>query len=902
MQAVLAARLLTLTGAGGVGKTRLAIELGRRLLPEFDDGVWFVDLSVVADPGLLVRAIIETFKLPVMGKRASLDTLLTYLQDRRLLLILDNCEHLIEISAQIVERLLEHCPGVTILVTSREKLHCAGETEWRVPSLTRPPLRLLNASAGDLAISPDELQKYEAARLFAARVQMLQPDFGFGPHNAAAIAHICSRLDGIPLALEMTAARVSSMTVQEISQQLAGVFDHRFALLTNGRRTAPPRHRTLRATLDWSYSLLKPSEQRLLAQMSVFSGGWTAEAAQFVVGEGAAAAGALEPQPSSAVFGHLAELVDKSLVIAEQRGGHTHYRMLETVRQFAAEKLNNLGETQAIGSRHFAYYFNLVRSSELILLAGPKLKAQLAVLDSELDNLRAALRWAQQTGDAESFAWLVAALWPYWRERGDHREGRKWLRTALESSNAIPAALQARLQVGLAVLLFHVDAPQMVVAAEQALALSRDADDPLNLAWAASTLGAALWRAQQYDEALGYLEQALELARAVDSPEAIRSTLMCLSSIMVDHGERRRGTIYCKECMSLAWKWQEPAFLVWSLRELAYLDLHGAMIGCERELARQRDGHDPEGLAQVLQCYGRLLLESGEYDRATRVLAESAALWRTLEFQWSAHGSLALTLFDLALAAWLKHDAALALGAFQESLALFNQVEDTAVSCHIHVQLGYYWLDQQDLDQAYRHFLEGAARLRASGWNTRTAVVVAGLAELLRRQGDAPAAARLFGAAELLGDNADLRSIRCERTGFDRVMAAARGQLVDPASRAAWAAGAELAQQDAVEWAVGRLEGRFRQAGEPPQGVQEDVGLRQPNRLREPRAKIVAGLTPREREILALVAQGLSDSQIAQRLVISPRTVNTHLSSIFRKLDVPSRMAAVRYALDNALL
>ena len=841
------------------------------------------------------RAVIDAFKLPAVGRRTMLEMLVAYLEHRQVLLIFDNCEHLIEACAQLAEQLLSTCHNLRILVTSREHLRCAGEVEWRVPSLTRPPLRMLSGdTAAGQTMSPNELQYYEAARMFVARVQMLQPDFILNTDNTVAVANICSRLDGIPLALEMTAARATSMTVQEIADQLAGMFDQRFALLTSGARTAPPRHRTLRAALEWGYSLLEPAEQRLLARISVFCGGWTAEAAEFVAGNPDSELRATMHGATSTFLGLLAELVNNSLVIADRNADRTRYRMLETVRQFGAEKLSELGETNAIFDRHLTCFLNLVKQTDLIMLTGPQLKTQLAILDAEVDNLRVALQWAQQVGDPESFALLVAALWPYWRERGDHREGRKWLGVALAHGDSIPTALQARLQVGVAALLFHVDAALMILAAERAVELSRATGDLINLAWSYTALGAAFWRKQEYHTAQIYLEQGLELSYSVDSPETIRSALLCLGNIMINYEEWRTGAAYLEECVALAWKWQEPAYLVWALRELAYLDITGAMTACERELARQRVAHDPDGLAQILQCFGRLLLEHGDYARARDTLVEAVALWRTLEFQWCAHGSLALTLFDLALAAWLNGESDLAVKSFMESQTLFRQVDDAAVSFHVHLQFGYFWLEHGEPVQAYTQFLESVHRLGVSGWTTHAAVVVAGLAEVARVQRQELAAARLFGAADQLSDNPDLRITRSERVGFDRVMKAAHAQWVDPVYAANWTEGKAMSWRAAVDYAVETLDSCL-----PASPLTSETPI--VHQLPASKRDYPAGLTGREVEILRLVADGLSDNQIAQRLIISPRTVNTHLSTIFRKLNVSSRLAAVRYALNHAL-
>lgn len=886
-------RLLTLTGSGGVGKTRLALELGRRLLPTLRDGVWFVDLAPVTDPTLLARAVVSMFKQPVLGRRTPQESLVAYLETRELLLILDNCEHLIEACAQLTEQLLNACPDLRILATSREHLRSAGEVAWRVPSLTRPRLSLQSPTlAATPSWSVPELLTFEAVRLFTARVQMVDPDFVLNAENAPAVAHICNQLDGIPLALEMTAAWATSMTVQEMAERLAGAFDHRFALLASGARTAPPRHRTLRAAFEWGYSLLNPAEQRLLAQVSVFSGGWTAEAAEYVARTDGDSP-ARERSATPGFLSLLAELVNKSLIIADRHAGHTRYRMLETIRQFAAEKLHELDEIQERRSRHLTYFVAVATQTRLIMLAGPPLQEQLAKLDPEIENLRGALTWAQETGRIEAFAQIAAALWPYWRERGAYREGRTWLNAAQAQCHELPPNTQASVQVGLAALLFNMDASLMISVAEQALAQSRLAGDPIHLAWSNTLLGAAHWRRQDFTTAQGYLEAGLVLARAVDSPDAVRLALVCLGNILLNQGQHALGTARLLDAVALAWKWQEPAYLVWALRELAYLDVEQAKSACERELGRQRMGRDAAGLTQTLQCYGRLLLENAEYRRAQECLSEATTLWRTLEFQWCAHGSLALTLFDLALAAWHNNDHDVALESFTESLTLFRQVDDTTMSFHVHLQYGYFCLVAGNPQQACIQFLESLHRLEVSGWTTRAAMVLAGLAAVAQAQQHRLAAARLYGAAARLSNNSDLAAIRSERIGFDHLLAAARSQLTDPAAVAAWQEGATWTWEAAADYAVAAIT-PWPALETAPTAAAQVAPV-------QPRPALVLGLTVREVEVLRLVADGLTDSQIAQQLVISPRTVNTHLSSIFRKLDVSSRTAAVRMAHERAL-
>ncbi|MEZ4867857.1 MAG: AAA family ATPase [Caldilineaceae bacterium] len=375
-------RLLTLTGAGGVGKTRLALEVAMQVLAHFADGVWFVDLTPLTDPETLPQRILDLWRVPEQPAATPLTTLTTYLSTKQALLILDNCEHLIGACAALAETLLQHCPHLSLLATSREALNISGETPWRVPSLTRPRSGSgweSQPAAVQPAFTPEALADFEAVTLFVERAALRQPGFALTTTNAPAVAQICSRLDGIPLALEMAAARVNVFTVEELAQRLDGTFDGRFHLLTSGACTAPLRHQTLRATLEWSYALLTPKEQCLLVCLSVFSGGWSFAATEQVTG---------------CTLDHLAQLVNKSLVIADQQVGQTRYRLLETVRQFVAEQIDADGQEQRqVQWQHSRYYLPLLGEQEEPLQS-PRQRNALDILRVDFANISAAWQWA----------------------------------------------------------------------------------------------------------------------------------------------------------------------------------------------------------------------------------------------------------------------------------------------------------------------------------------------------------------------------------------------------------------------------------------------------------------------------------------------------------------------------
>jgi predicted ATPase/class 3 adenylate cyclase len=411
-------RIITLTGVGGTGKTRLALQVAGELLERIADGVWLIELAAVSDPAQLASTVAATLAVREEPGRAMRDTLTDHLRDRAAVLILDNCEHLLAGCAELAEHLLRQCGSLLVLATSREALGIPGEVAWNVPSLTLPP------AAGDL----DQVLQSEAAQLFIERAAAANRAFKGTPDSASAVAQICRRLDGIPLALELAAGRIKSLRVEEVAARL----DDRFRLLAGGSRTALPRQRTLLGTIDWSHSLLSEPERELLRRLSVFAGGWTLESAEAVCADG-----------SGNVLELLSGLVAKSLVVFD--GGAGRYHMLETIRQYAGDRLLDAGEGDEYRARHLAHFASLANEAGA-KLQGAGLSGAMALLDAERDNLRAALGWALEQGEPHVIAGgeLVRALGDFWGLRGQHYEARDWHRRAIEVVRE-PGPLRARL-------------------------------------------------------------------------------------------------------------------------------------------------------------------------------------------------------------------------------------------------------------------------------------------------------------------------------------------------------------------------------------------------------------------------------------------------------------------------
>jgi predicted ATPase/DNA-binding SARP family transcriptional activator/DNA-binding CsgD family transcriptional regulator len=611
-------RLLTLTGAGGCGKTRLALEVARELIGAYPDGVWLVELAPLSEGALVAHAVASVLGVQEQPDRSLTDTLVNFVRDKRALLVLDNCEHLIDAVARLVDILLDACPHLRVLTTSRESLNVEGELNWLVPSLSVP--------SSLQSQTMEELEGYESVRLFVERDRHRNPAFSLTPENAHAVARICGRLDGIPLAIELAAARVG-LSVEQIAQRL----DDSLRLLTAGSRTASPRQRTLRGTLDWSYALLSEPERRLFRRLSVFAGGWTLEAAEEVGAEGDTEQGE--------VFDLLSRLVDKSLVVAEATGnGGVRYRMLEPIRQYAWEKLEGGGEAEEVWRKHASFFLALAEEAEP-RLRGPEDTEWLERLEAEHDNLRTALSWALERGEAELRLRLAGALWTFWEAHGHYSEGRRRLEKALEKGGRASAAARAKALEGFGWLVFRAgETNRAVVAAEEGLELSDEAG--LGGAARAKFLGLLGWMVEvqgHHARAKELLEESLRLSRDADDKFGIADALLMLGSTLSSLGERRRER-----------------------------QLHEEGIALSRELAYVRT------LGRLLLSAGYVLLLDGDYERGAALNEEAAALYRERGYK----GGLEFVLDNLGWAALLQGDPERARTSYRESLMLCKELGD----------------------------------------------------------------------------------------------------------------------------------------------------------------------------------------------------------------------------------
>ena len=867
-------RVVTLTGAGGVGKTRLAVQVAAAMAPEFGDGVWYVDLAPITDAELVAVTVVRALGLPDQPGRSTMDSLLRFVADRQMLVVLDNCEHLLDASADLVVALLSGAARLTVLATSREAIGVAGEVSWRVPSLS-----LVD----------------EAIELFTDRARHARPDFSLTDGNAATVGEICARLDGVPLAIELAAARVRALSLVEILDSL----HDRFRLLTGGARTAVRRQQTLRASVDWSHALLTEPERVLFRRLAVFLGGFDFDAAQAVAGSGEV--------ERFQVLDLLTLLVDKSLVVADDGGGRTRYRLLETVRQYALEKLGESGESDAVRARHRDYYTAL--AAVLDAPARTDYEERIEQADREIDNLRAAFSWSRENSDNELALALASSLQPLWQARGRLLEGLVWFDTALADLDAhhlgVVPAVRARALADSATLGLWAGAADSPERAQQALAIAREVEDLALLTRALTACGCI---AGYFDAeaARAYLAEAIGLARALGDrwrlcqilvwqaraaqlagdPLGIRATGeegRDLAEAIGDGFNSRQ----CRYCLGWA--------------QLFQGDLAGAAAQFGEVAAEAEAAHDEIWRAGCLALQGIALAYQGETgaaraaaDVAAEAAAELGGLAAGVAYSALAIAALAagddVTAQDASEKAWPQVSVLPAMAAVGRAnsaqaalaggdlLAARRWADDAvatttgwwlmyALTARARVAIAQGEPEQTERDA--HDALARAADIQAYVFIPDNLECLAALA------GDSAShreAARLFGATHAIRQRMGAVRFKVWDAGYEASVAAVRDALGEKAFDSAWAEGAGLSIEEAIAYAQ-RGRGQRKR---PTSGW--------------------ASLTPTERDVVRLVSEGLANNDIATRLFVSPRTVQTHLTHVYTKLGLTSRVQLAQEA------
>jgi len=810
-------RLLTLLGPGGVGKTRLGVQIATELVDAFVDGICFVPLAPISGPDLVVPSIARTFGLGETGDRSLLELLKAYLREQQLLLLLDNFEQVVA-AAPVVTELLVTCPDLKVLVTSRTSLRVRGEREFPVPPLALPDPKHLPAI--------EDLSQYSSVALFVERALALKPDFQLTTANAHAIAEICARLDGLPLAIELAATRVKLLPPQALLARLGS----RLQVLTEGARDVPERQQTLRNAIKWSYDLLSTNEQRLFRRLSVFVGGCTLAAVEEVCE-------ALDDVETNVLEG-VASLIDKNLLQqVEDVNGEPRLVMLETIREYGLECLaasEEAGEAEATRLAHANYYLQLAEETEQKLRSAQQ-AIWLERLEREHDNLRTALRWLVEREEVEMALRLGGAMCQFWAMRGHLSEGRQTLEGILSGSNLETVSLQVRGKAlnGAGVMAYtQGDYGQAKVLCQESLELFRKLGNRRGIASSINGLAFVAMVAGDYAAASGMFEESLVLFRELGDKWNLADTLYfsaLAASFRVDQ-----------------------------------TDTAAARSMVEESLAISRELGDQRGLAYSLNLLGFVSLLQGEGSAAFPLIEESLAIHKALgNRQGIAYTSLNFGWFSLS-----QGDYVAARARYEESLAVMIELDDRwfIAAC-----------------------LEGLAMTAAQ---TSTEESLA----------SALWAARLWGTAEALREaiSAPLRSF--ERAINEWGIAKVRSQLGEEAFATAWAEGRTMTPAEVSLLSPDNAAQEL---------VVETVGASRadtPSKLAQPASTVTslpnppAGLTGREVEVLRLLAMGLTNAQIAERLVISLLTVKAHVRSIYSKLDIASRSAATRYAIEHKLV
>ena len=833
-------RLVTLTGTGGIGKTRLSLAVASKLQPAFRDGVFFIPLGSIADPTMVIPTIAHELGMnhayaerrhPVAE---DLHYLKTLLREKHCLLLLDNFEQVVA-AAPAVAELLAACPDLKILVTSRAALHIQGEYEFPVP-----PLELPQSTSPQ---SLEELIRYPAVDLFLQRAKAIKPDFEVTALTVQTIVAICRRLDGLPLAIELAAARIKLFSPQALLQRMT----HPLSILTGGVQNAPERQLTLRNTIAWSYHLLNEVEQQFFRRISVFVGGCTLEAIEALYFS--------HPERSGLVLDTVTSLIDKSLLLQSGQGDEPRVRMLETIREYALEMLEASDEEQSIRHAHAFYYVALAEEAEQEL-GGPRQALWLERLENEHDNLRAAMNWAlRQDGDdaarhIELALRLGGALRRFWQMHGHLNEGQIFLARVLAASEGIEVSLHARARA--------------LVAAGTLASTQND-----------------------YERTETYCRQSLTLFRELGDQQGIALSLYLLSVVPWMKGDSATARSMAQEALALFRTMDDKERVAWSLSTLGLLDAQegkydSARILYEESLATHRELGDKRGMATSLLRLAQLLFVSqGEQTALSSLLEESLSLFSDLGEKEGIASSYSLA----AQLSLNRGDLAAARVQTEESILLFREVGHRRALAESLALLARVKTAQGELTAALSLYEESVAIARELSHSPLIASCLEGLAQIASIQGKSWWAALLLGTSESLREAIGALIPRVEQGNHERAVAALRDVLGEYRFAQAMNKGRAMLPEQALS----------------QQAQEEPVLLSSPETTTPPSNTYPAGLTARQVQVLRLLARGMTNGEIASALGLSQKTVAHHLTHIFNKTGSENRAAAVAFAVHHGL-
>ena len=736
--------LITLTGSGGTGKTRLSLQVAAELLEKFDHGVWFIELAPLADPDLIPQTILSSIGISEQPNKTPLEILKEYLHEKKVLIVLDNCEHLVTASAKVANTLLSAASNLKVLASSREALGVKGELSYPVPSLSLPDVKHLP--------SIEQLSQYEAVRLFIDRALLVAPHFAVDKDNAPFIAQICFRLDGIPLAIELAAARVKMLSVEQISKRL----DDRFRLLTGGARTALPRQQTLRSLIDWSYDLLAENERLLLHRLSVFAGGWILEAAEQIC-----SGDAIE---NYEVLDLLTQLVNKSLVVVITEGsqsGETRYRMLETIRQYARERLLEAHGGEQTRDQHLFFFMALAEKAESELFTSRSM-FWINHLRREQDNIRAALAWSLEK-NVELGLRLASAQIRYWIDSGSVKDGSDWLSQLLDQPDAsisMPTRAKALNARGI-LSIYTGKKTEGMRLAEEGLSLYRQLGDRKGEAFSLYGLAVLYTLASDHRKGRRLINESLQIYRELGDKAGIAETLTFQGGL---------GT---------------------------HKDYPRARSSLEEGLALYRELGAQDRIAWCLSLLGRLEMWNADFVLARKTLEEALAIQRQLEVN-----DISETIIDLGMLTFREGDLEQARLHLEEGLQICQESGRTDMAIWALVHLGYVALRQGDQSQAYKLFIDTPKRFVEATQIIGVVYVMEGLASLAVMQNKLDRAVRIFAWTDKTREEIDDHRPPVEQADVDRDLAVIRSKLTNSDFTSLSTEGQAMTVEDAVALAL----------------------------------------------------------------------------------------------------
>ncbi|MFZ1459329.1 MAG: tetratricopeptide repeat protein [Ignavibacteria bacterium] len=649
-------RLLTIIGSGGAGKTRLAMQAGADIIDDFANGVYIAEFAPVSDSSLIVQTLLNSLNQQEEPEKSPKEILKEYLKDKELLLILDNCEHLVHECAELSEMLLKSCAKLKIIATSREPLNCSGEQTFRIPSLSLPDISANN--------TPGQLTQYEAVRLFIERALAVNPDFRVNNENAPALAQICSQLDGIPLAIELAAVRIKMLSLNNIFERL----ENRFKLLTGGKRTALPRQQTLRAMIDWSYELLSEKEKILWSRLSVFIGGWTLESAEEICTD--------EKIISDDIFDLLNHLADKSIIIYDYE--KDRYRILETIKQYGQEKLKDANETDGIFARHLNYYLSFLEKANL-KLEGSESVSWLEKLESEHNNLQSAIEWSANGGDFEKGLQLSNLAGRFWIIRGHYTTGIKCIKKIIKKAQGVisdPLG-SGYCNIGnLSLLLGEYN--EAVKYFEESLSIFQTTGNRSDIFHSKNGLGTIAFYRSNFEQALKYYEECLEICRETENKKGISYSLNNIGNALLSLGYNSRAKKIYEESLELFRQSGLKSHIALSLHNLGLLECNlgnynEAKKFCEEALSLNRERGDKRGIANTLHNSGLIAYYLGDIDQANDIYEECLSLYNSINDK----SGKSYTINYMGNIEISRGNYKQAQKLFNESLAFFRELGDS---------------------------------------------------------------------------------------------------------------------------------------------------------------------------------------------------------------------------------